>query len=150
MKGILKYFMTQAIYILLNQKLKDMEEWRTHNTVFMLGMVLGTKVDNSCLGPDVIDASGIKHAGIGNTVLPVLAVKEIDMLNLYKLIKDREVDSEFEAIDFTLTAQNSHVYAEYSQKLSAEKIEEQIILGVALLGDQKALRSICGSLPRWK
>jgi len=142
--------MNKAIYLILNQKLKEMEDWRTHNTVFMLGTVLGRKLDDSYFGTEVVDASGINHAAIGNTVLPILEVKESDILSFYKLCKEREKNGDFEVIDFTLTAQNSNMYEEYSAKLSSEKVEDQVILGIALFGDQKMTRSICGSLARWK
>lgn len=142
--------MANAIYVLLNQKLHEMENWRIQNAVFMLGTVLGTKLDESYFGPAITDASNITHAGIGNTVLPVLEVKENNMVEIYKLCKEREKVGVLEIIDFTLTAQNSNKYEEYTEKLSSEKIEDQLILGIALFGDQKITKSICGSLPRWK
>ena len=142
--------MNKSIYILLNQKLKTMDEWRISNTVFMLGIVLGTKLDAVFFGPEVIDASEIIHAGIGNTVLPVLSVKESEMVSIYKTCKNREMQGSFEVIDFTLTAQNSNEYDQYAQKLSSEKIEDQTILGIALFGDTQIVKSITGRLARWK
>lgn len=142
--------MENSIYIILNPKLKEMEDWRTANTIFMLGIVLGNKLNGNYFGSAVIDGSGIKHAGIGNTVLPILSSREGEINSLYQSCKEKEINGNFEVIDFTLTAQNSHIYDEYSEKLSKEKVEDQIILGIALYGETKSLKSICGSLGKWK
>lgn len=139
-----------AIYIVLNEKLSTMEPWRLPNIVFMLGMMLGTKVDASCIGPEVTDASGITHAGIGNVVLPILAMKEAEMKAFYMRCKESEAANGLKVFDFTYAAQSSTVYDEYIQKLSRETLDQQLILGVAILGPKKPARSLCGSLPRWK
>lgn len=139
-----------SIYIVLNEKLKTMETWRTPNIVFMLGMMLGTKVDKACVGPEVIDASGIVHAGIGNIVLPILSMKEAHMATFYRRCKEGERQNGINVFDFTYAAQSSTTYPEYEAKLAKENLEQQLILGIALLGPKKSVRSLCGSLPRWK
>ena len=68
-----------AIYIILNEDLKYMEDWRMPNTICMLGMLIGTKVDDSCVGPNITDASGVEHNGIGNVVLPDLVAKMMEI-----------------------------------------------------------------------
>jgi len=147
---IKKYSMNKAIKLILNKKLKEMEDWRTLNTVFMLGTTVGNKLSESYFGTDIVDASQIKHSKIGNTVLPILEIKESNIIEFYKQCKEKEKNEDFEAIDFTLTAQNSNEYSRYAEKLSKEKIEEQLILGIALFGDQKEVKSLCGSLSRWE
>lgn len=142
--------METGIYIVLNEKLKELEAWRLPNIVIMLGMMVGTKIDASCIGPAIEDASGIKHAGIGNVMMPILSMQETDMANFYTRCKDKEKEEEINVFDFALCAQNSKAYDDYESKLTAKTLDEQTILGIALCGDKKAVRSLCGSLPRWK
>ncbi len=138
------------IYIVLNEQLKEMDDWRTLNVSTMLGQLIGNQVDSSCFGPAVTDASGVVHAGLGNVVLPILAIKGDQMLEFYKKAKEKEKEASIKVFDFSLCAQNSHVYKEYQEKLQKKSSEEQTLLGVAVVGAKKASRSLCGSLARWK
>jgi hypothetical protein len=139
-----------AINIVLNEKLKSLEPWRTPNTVCMLSMMLGTVADDSCFGPDVKDASAIIHRGIGNVVLPVLAIQDDTIRAFYQRAKKSENENNLHVFDFTEAAQSSKRYDEYQQKLSQQKLADQLILGLALIGEPKVVRSLCGSLPRWR
>jgi hypothetical protein len=139
----------KAIYIVLNKTLSQMEHWRMPNVVTMLGMMMGTKIDDSCVGPSITDASGITHAGIGNKGMPILAMEEEHMVDFYKKCKQTENESDIIVFDFPLCGQNTTNYALYQQDLAAKKTEEQVLLGVALYGDKKLCRSLCGSLRRW-
>jgi hypothetical protein len=139
-----------SIYIILNEKLKQMDDWRMPNTVTMLSMLIGTVANNACFGEDVTDKSSITHRGIGNIVLPILSMKEEEMKDFYCKTKKSEQENNMTVFDFTSTAQNSHQYDEYAEKLSKQTLEEQEILGIGIIGDKKPARSLCGSLPRWK
>ena len=142
--------METGIYIVLNEKLKEMDSWRLPNIVTMLGMMIGTKIEAYCIGPEIKDASGINHAGIGNVMMPILSVQEGDMANFYARCKDSEKENEINVFDFVLCAQNAKSYDDYEANLSVKTLDDQVVLGIAICGDKKPVRSLCGSLPRWK
>ena len=141
---------TISTYIVLNQNLKEMDAWRIPNTVSMLGLLLGTKIDAACLGPPITDASGITHAGMSAVVIPVLSIQDSEMRDFFMRCKKKEKELGIQVFDFTLTAQNSKVYEDYERKLSGQTLPEQVVLGIAIIGGKKAVRSLCGSLGRWK
>ena len=139
-----------AITIVLNEKLKTLDSWRTPNTVCMLSMMLGKEASLACFGPDVKDASGILHRGIGNVVLPILLIKAEAMPAFYERVKKAEATNNLYVFDFTEAAQASKQYNDYQQKLAQQKLSDQLILGLAMIGEPKAVRSLCGSLARWQ
>ena len=97
-----------------------------------------------CLGDAVPDGSGEEHAGITNIPLPVLAAGA-EELRALRAAASRAPGTA--CIDFSDVAQRTKNYADYAAALRASPGESLAYLGLCIYGEDKAVRSLTGSLP---
>lgn len=113
------------------------------NTAGVLAVTLGRRVDG-LVGPDVVDGSGQRHAGIIQITLPILTASA----DAVRVIRAQAAGLEgLEIVDFTAPAQTSRTYPEYLDKMGALSADEITYLGVALYGPKKLVNKLTGNLP---
>ncbi|MGF1471663.1 MAG: EamA family transporter [Rubrobacteraceae bacterium] len=116
------------------------------NTAGVLAVTLGRDA-RSVVGPEVLDGSGRRHAGI--TKVPISILKAGG-----EVVRDIRLRAEGEenlvVVDFTDAAQSSRTYEEYTCKMTGTPSDRLGYLGVALYGDKKAVNKLTGSLPLLK
>jgi hypothetical protein len=96
-----------------------------------------------CVGGAVPDASGEEHAGITNVPLPVLAASADSLAALRKAVARAPGAA---CIDFSDIARRSKNYADYAESLRATRPDDIAYLGLCIYGEDKAVRSLTGSL----
>jgi hypothetical protein len=97
-----------------------------------------------CVGSAVPDGSGYEHPGITNVPLPILAASSSDLAEL----REAAVRAPGVAcIDFSDVAQRAKNYADYAVELRKAPLETIAYLGLCIYGEDRAVRSLTGSLP---
>lgn len=116
----------------------ELPRWLAANATAVLGVALGAHGLIQA-GPELPDADGHYHRGIGTIPLPVLSSprEELPALHL------KAIESNITVIDFNDAARNSRSYSEYEQQLLAEPVG---YLGLALFGARKSVKSVSGNL----
>ena len=112
------------------------------NTAGVLALTLGREV-GKVVGPDVVDGSGMQHAGITTLPIPILRTSGETLRDLRR----RAEDEDLLVVDFTDAAQTSKTYEDYECKIAAVSTEQLNYLGVALYGAKKPVNRLTGSLP---
>jgi hypothetical protein len=116
------------------------------NAAACLGFSLGTVLPNE-LGPVQVDADGIKHGGIINIPIPILATTS----DIVKLITDKaKALDRIIVYDMSEAAQSSKTQEEYRQKIENTKNVDMRYWAVALYGDKKDINKLCGNLPLFR
>lgn len=112
------------------------------NAAGVLAATLGRKVDG-LVGPDVVDGSGERHAGLVRVPIPILKADEEEI----KRVRARAAESEgLLVVDVTETAQSSRTYEEYEDRMSRTQGEGLGYLGVALYGEKRSVNKLTGNL----
>lgn len=113
------------------------------NTAGVLAITLGRDAEDM-LGPEVLDASNRRHAGITKVPIPILKADEETVRDIRLRAEETK---DLLVVDFTDAAQAAKTYDEYTDNISAIPSERLGYLGVALYGDKKAINKLTGSLP---
>lgn len=113
------------------------------NTAGVLAITLGRDVED-ILGSEVLDGSGLRHAGITKIPIPILKASEDAVRNIR--LRAEEIE-DLLAVDFTDAAQTAKKYDDYIRKIKAVPSGKLGYLGVALYGDKKMVNKLTGSLP---
>ncbi len=113
------------------------------NTAAVLSLTLGNKIEG-LIDKDLKDGSGNIHTGLTNTPLPILKTTEEQLKQIRKQASD--MSSDLLVVDITDAAQTTKNYADYEEKLKSKKSEELRLLGIALAGNQKDVKSLTGNL----
>ena len=113
------------------------------NAAGVLAATLGRKVE-SLVGPDVVDGSGERHAGLVKIPIPVLKADEEAIRN----VRSRASGVEgLLVVDVTETAQSSRTYEEYEDRMALTDGNGLGYLGVALYGEKRSVNKLTGNLP---
>jgi hypothetical protein len=113
------------------------------NAAGVLAATLGRKVE-LLVGPDVVDGSGERHAGLVKIPIPVLRADEEEI----RAVRSRAAGVEgLLVVDVTQTAQSSRTYEEYEDKMSLMQPDGLGYLGVALYGEKRSVNKLTGNLP---
>ncbi|MBI2033427.1 MAG: DUF2000 domain-containing protein [Candidatus Levybacteria bacterium] len=112
------------------------------NTAAVLSLTLGKKIDG-LIDKDLVDASGRVHTGLTNTPLPILKTSEMEVK---KILQEAGLEKDILVVDITDAAQTTKNYKDYEEKLKGKKTEELKVLGIALAGTQKQVKSLTGNL----
>jgi hypothetical protein len=88
--------------------------------------------------------SGILHAGITNTTLPILTASAD---RIREIREKAGLLNEILLVDFTEPAQKSLTYATYAQKMREISPEQLNYLGIALHGSRNIVSKLTGNLP---
>lgn len=115
------------------------------NAAAVLGVTLG-RLRPELVGCDVVDASGVTHAGIITVPIPVLKNSREGLRAMREQLRGPEFQDVL-TVDFSDVAQSCRVYAEYLDKAARTTEMEHTYLGLALCGPGKAIRRLTGSLP---
>lgn len=112
------------------------------NVASILSLSLGRRM-GEVIGPDVRDASGVMHAGIITIPLPILMASQETIKHLSL---QTATDESVVTVDFTVTAQQSRTYEEYTRSLVEQAADDLTYLGLALCGDKKRINKLTGGL----
>ena len=113
------------------------------NAAGVLAATLGRKVE-SLVGPDVVDGSGERHAGLVKIPIPVLKADE----EAIRDVRSRASGVEgLLVVDVTQTAQSSRTYEEYEDRMALTDGNGLGYLGVALYGEKRSVNKLTGNLP---
>ena len=113
------------------------------NAAGVLAATLGRRVE-SLVGPDVVDGSGERHAGLVRIPIPVLKADEEEI----RKVRARAAELEdLLVVDVTETAQSSRTYEEYEDRMSLAQGDGLGYLGVALYGEKRSVNKLTGNLP---
>jgi hypothetical protein len=116
--------------------------WLIANAAAVLGASAGA-AGTAALGPDLIDASGARWAGIAEIVVPVLAAPPAELAALRAAAPDAGVT----ALAFPDLAQASPTYADYTEAMARTPTPEIGVHAIALLGPGNAVRRLTRHLP---
>ena len=113
------------------------------NAAGVLAATLGRKVE-SLVGPDVVDGSGERHAGLVRIPIPVLKADEEEI----RSVRERAAEvGDLLVVDLTETAQLSRTYEEYEDRMSVTQGDGLGYIGVALYGEKRSVNKLTGNLP---
>jgi hypothetical protein len=115
------------------------------NTAAILGITLGKQVPE-CVGQDVMDSSGHRHAGIVSIPVPILKGNKELLRDLRGKLFEAD-NADLLVVDFSDVAQGCRIYSEYMQKASITAEGEHVYLGLAIYGSKKKINKLTGSLP---
>ncbi|WP_066193427.1 DUF2000 domain-containing protein [Gracilibacillus timonensis] len=114
------------------------------NTAAILGVTLGMKAPEM-IGEDVSDHSGVKHAGIVKTPVPILKGNA----ELLHQLRDRMLTKEFTnltVVDFSNAAQSCKTYDEYIKKLQKMDKTDYLYYGLGIYGEKRKVNQLTGNL----
>lgn len=117
---------------------EELPRWLAANTAAVMGVALGAH-GLIPLGPDLPDATGSLHRGIGTTPLPVLTAQAQEL----PALREKALELDLFVIDFSTAAHESATYDEYEESLLSKPIG---YLGLAMRGPKKSILSVTGNL----
>ncbi|SFD85094.1 hypothetical protein SAMN04487819_10483 [Actinopolyspora alba] len=117
---------------------EELPRWLAANTTAVLGVALGAH-GLIRTGPELEDAAGEVHPGIGTRPLPVLGAPGAEL----PALRRKAIGSGVVVIDFNEAARSSRSYDEYEKNI---RMDGMGYLGIALHGPRKAVKSISGNL----
>ena len=113
------------------------------NTAAVLGISLGTKFPE-IVRESAYDAEGVEYSGITCLNIPVLSASQDTLKAIASLA---EQDETLTLIPFTEVAQRNREYDAYKHDLKQLRTEQVVYSGLALIGSQKKVSRLTGSLP---
>jgi hypothetical protein len=116
------------------------------NTAALLGVALGRGHDE-IVGPDTVDASGNKHAGMCTQPIPVLRASGE---RLHELRDQAAGRPDVAVHEMHQVAQQARTYEQMADTLAGTKPEDITYLGLGLHGPKKAIDSLVGALPLYR
>ena len=108
------------------------------NAAAVMAMTLGTKVPQ-LIGEDFEDGAGDAHAGLFRHGLPVLKARGEQLREL----RTKAVAASVGVIGFPANGQQTNDYDDFRAMVAT--LTEPAYLGLALYGDDKAVRRLTGS-----
>jgi hypothetical protein len=121
---------------------RDLPAGLAANTAAVLALTLG-KTAPDLIGHDADDAQGRSYPGLTTLPLPVLTLDAPGLVDL----ADAARHSGLLAGVMTRTAQRAKTYPEYLTQLQNTTTADLDLIGVALLGPNRRVRRLTGSLP---
>lgn len=112
------------------------------NTAAVLALTLG-KTAPELIGPPVADAEGRDYPGLTLLPLPVLTHHQAGLRDL----ADAARAAGLLGAVMTATAQRAKTYPKYTSQLAVTGTADLHFVGIGLLGPQKVVRRLTGSLP---
>ncbi len=124
---------------------ETLPNWLIANTAAVLSLSIGA-MQPALIGSPITDTSGVVHPGITTVPIPILAASAQKIHEIASSARE----SDLKIVDFTTIARSIHSYPEYEEALQKARIGEYEYLGIAIVGDKKAVNRFTGSLPRLK
>lgn len=124
---------------------KDLPVGLSANTAAVLGMGLSHAAPE-VMGRVLTDAAGVAHAAITTIPVPVLGVDGPSVAGIADSAR-ASAEQTLLIVDVTDAAQATKDYAAYEEKLKQTAPGQLRYLGIGLLGPEKLINSLTGSLP---
>lgn len=113
------------------------------NAAAVLAVTVGRLLP-SVVGPDAVDGSGRRHAGLISITLPILKAPRA----VISQIKARaEQTGALTVVDLTEPAQTARTYDDYLAQIARIPAEELEYRGIALYGAKGLVNKLTGNLP---
>ncbi|MDE6655314.1 MAG: DUF2000 domain-containing protein [Muribaculaceae bacterium] len=112
------------------------------NVAAVLAMTLGAK-NSEIIGVDVYDGDDVRHPGITQLNIPVLAASKDILREIHSSACEND---EVSLVDFTYTAQRSRTYVEYTLQIKKIAESELRYIGIGLIGNKKCINKYTGNL----
>lgn len=123
---------------------ETLPNWLVANTAAVLSLSIGA-MQPALIGNPITDASDVLHPGITTVPILILAATPSKLHEIANSARENKL----ELVDFTTIARSIHSYPEYEEALQKAAGDYEY-LGIAILGDKKAVNRLTGSLPRLK
>ncbi|WP_339183762.1 DUF2000 domain-containing protein [Oceanobacillus sp. FSL W7-1293] len=114
------------------------------NTAAILGVTLGKEAPEMA-GENVTDLSGVEHAGIVKTPIPILK-GNAGLLHELRGKTMTEPFANLTVVDFSNAAQSCKTYEEYIAKLQEKSKSDYLYYGLGIYGEKKKVNQLTGSL----
>ncbi len=134
--------METKLAIIIDESLPN---WLVANTAAVLALSIGA-MQPSLIGNPITDASDIVHVGITTVPIPILSASAAKIREIAASARENNLT----IVDFTTIASQIHSYPEYEEALNKAKNSDYDYLGIALVGDKKAVNRLTGNLSRLK
>lgn len=116
------------------------------NTVATIGIGIGA-CNSSLGGVTLTDADGREIKNSCSLPVPILQANPVAMQDvLTRASKLQEKGEELLVIAFPDFARSLHSFEDYQKEFPKRQIQDEEIKGVGLLGSEKAIKSLTGSL----
>ncbi len=113
------------------------------NTAAVLSLTLGNKIEG-LIDKDLVDGSNDIHTGLTNQPLPILKSNSTELMLIRT--KAKKCENELLVVDITDAAQSTKNYQDYEEKLKSKTSDQLVILGLAIAGRSKDVKSLTGNL----
>jgi hypothetical protein len=113
------------------------------NAAAVLAVTIGRSFP-SVVGPDVVDGSGQKHAGLISITLPILKAQG-DVIRQIRM-RAGQINGLI-IVDLTEPAQTARTYEDYLAQIAKIPAEELEYRGIALYGSKGIVNKLTGNLP---
>jgi len=127
---------------------KDLPGGLAANTASVLAFSLGAKYPD-WVGPDTVDSDGRVHPGLIRVPIPILAAEKHEIQEIHHSATNNHRDN-LSQVSVTNIAQRSKNYQSYTDSISKASSNNLLYLGIGLLGNEKIITSLSGSLPLYR
>lgn len=118
------------------------------NTLGHMAIALGAYADKNLLGrPTLIDASGVKHTGIGK--YPVIITK-VKPGRLRRFIEEARKEGGLFLIDYPKEMLDTDHDDHLEKSISAKEEQNMEYIGAMVYGAAKTIQSLSGNFTLWK
>lgn len=90
------------------------------------------------VGTPLIDANQNEYPGLVQMGIPVLAASTLELKTLSQISRQQGLDQ----VIFPIEGQKTTHYGEFTASVASQKTEELYLLGIAIIGDKKAVRKL--------
>ncbi|QBC45098.1 DUF2000 domain-containing protein [Iodobacter fluviatilis] len=116
------------------------------NAVSVIGVSLGRSVAG-LVGPDMQSLDNVNYPGVIYAPLPILLSTPE---HLQQLQEKALADEEIHAMPFSALAQSCKTYQEYETRISEAESSAIELVAIGLIGPQKKINKLTGSLSLFK
>ncbi|HTH62433.1 MAG TPA: DUF2000 domain-containing protein [Paraburkholderia sp.] len=114
---------------------------RAANAAAVIALTVGRR-HPALVGPPLVDASGVEHPGL----IPIgIAVLAADQATLAR-IRDKGVAAGCDVVDFPVQGQQTTDYSAFRDAVARVATADLQFVGVALIGERKAIGKIVANL----
>lgn len=116
------------------------------NAVSVIGISLGRSV-GGLVGPDMQSRDNINYPGVIYAPLPILLASNEYLQALQEKVL---ADADIHSVPFSSLAQSCKTYQEYEDRISSADSFGIELVAIGLIGPQRKIKKLTGSLPLFK
>lgn len=116
------------------------------NAVSVIGISLGRSV-GGLVGPDMQSRDNINYPGVIYAPLPILLASNEYLQALQEKVL---ADADIHSVPFSSLAQSCKTYQEYEDRISSTDSFGIELVAIGLIGPQRKIKKLTGSLPLFK